>query len=566
MAETNNNAKLLEQYRKEKGAAMKGRQIRIQSWSDNERLYNGIPQITLLTRSNLHIPKVFEGVQTMSSKIGQLPQTSFKTKPEGDDNAPEIMKALFEEDIQESGGETLWQNSKVEGGIYGRWMYKLTPSNQGVKIALTDTMAFLINPTAKSHKDALYEGEQFIYKTIEEIEAEAEAFGYDLKEIQRIKDNKAAKETAPENSQEKSLKDLRMTYLGYANVTQLGANMLELTEWYTHIKGKKHVMTVADDVYLLRCIPIKEVGLPDTFPYRGGAIFPRGVAFWTPGVADILRDPNLAMDVSINQLIDNNTYRNFGMLFVSSSSGLKQSSLTPRPLGVTAVNVPIGSNIKDHVMPYNPPEINDAAQTMAMLNQIAERAVGLSGMPMGHKGKQSVTQNAEQNALIESKTNLIKQNFIESWEEVAQLYTEIVKQYLTSPRKVKVFGFKEVTLEGVTKANFKDVDFIAHSQSPDVSDSNKAIKQKAAIELYTLFKDDPKIPGQKWLRERTAKVFELDPTDIDKLFSEPKPTEGPQMPAAQPQEVQQPQSGMPSNPGMSQTATAAQAQVPPSIR
>jgi hypothetical protein len=588
--------KRIEQYRKEKKAAMDARQVRIASWTQNEQLYNGYPTLSLVTRSNLHVPKVFESVQTMSSKIGPLPEVEFKTKPEGDDNAPEIMKALWDEDVQESGGEFLWQNSKVEGGVYGRPVYKMIPRNDGARIELVDTMAFLINPTAKSVRDALYCGQQFIYKTIDQIEDDAKEFEYNDEVIKSLKEKKQDNETPNDNSMEKSLKDLRAVYLGYANVTKLGKDMVELTEWYTIIDKKKYVMTVANDTYLLRCVEIKEVGLP-RWPFFSWAVFPRGVAFWTPGIADVVRDPNLAMDVTMNQMIDNNTYRNFGMVFVSSQSGLKQSSLIPRPLGVTPVNVPTGSKMEDHIMPWNPPEIDDAANTLQILTQIAERSVGLSGTPVGSKGKQSVTQQAEQNALIESKTNLVKQNAVEAWEEGAQLYAEIITMHLTKPRRVKVYGYKPVTIETVTRKNFRSksanpaddkddtkakyIEFIATAQSADTSNDNKAIKQKAMVELFTLFKDDPGVPGQKFLRERVAKEFALDPTEIDKLFTQEQalpgaPTAPPGPPGAPvappggaPGAMKPPAGGIPTSPAtplLSATGSAAAAQVAPAIR
>lgn len=557
-------AKVLEQFRKEKTSAMKARQVRIDNWSQNEKLYNGQPTMTLLTRSNLHVPKVFEGVQTMSAKIGQLPEVEFDTKPEGDENASDLMKANWQYDVARSDLDKLWQYSKTENGIYGQAIYKLIPSNEGNKFELVDTMAFLVSPIAKTIKDTLYCGQQFIYKTLDQIEENAAEFGYDEDEIKKMKEAKPEADLANANSQERSIRDLRLSYMGYANVTDLGSKMVELTEWYTFIKKEKYVLTVANDTYLLRCTPIKEVGLP-RWPYVSWASYPRGVAFWTPSVADILRDPNLAMNVSINQLIDNNTYRNFGMKYVSSSSGLKQASITPRPLGLIVVNTG-EKGINDVVKEMEVPAITEASQTLMTLNGIAETAVGLSGTPMGQgQKKASVTQASAHMALAESKTNLIKQNAVEAIEELAQLYADTLTMNLTKPRSIKVYGNKPTTIDGVTKSNFKDVEFIAKATSPDTNKENKAIKQKARGELYTLFKDDPKVPGQKFLRQSVAKEFEYTPTEIDKLFTAEEPVPG-QQPAAQLGPDGQPIPTNPENPQLSQTGAAAQANVPPAIR
>ena len=575
MADTPKKEDVLSQFRKEKTSAMKARQVRINNWSQNEQLYNGQPTATFLTRSNLHIPKVFESVQTMSSKMGNLPEVEFEVKPEGDENSADIMKANWEYDAARSNLSKLWQFSKTEAGIYGQAIFKVIPGNDGNKIALIDTMAFLINPTAKVCRDALYCGEQFIYKTLDQIEKDAEKFEYDKEEIQKLKEKKVDTETAPSNSQEKSIRDLRLAYLGYANVGDLGAKMVELTEWYTMIDGDPYCLTIANDSYVLRIVRSKELGLPRHNPYVSYATYPRGVAFWTPSVADVERDPNLAMDVAINQLIDNNTYRNFGMVFVSSTSGLKQSSIVPRPLGIITVNTGADGKIGDQVLPYTPPEINQAAQTISILSGIADASVGLTGSPMGSQGqkKQSATAQAAQAAMAEMKTNLIKQNAVECVEELGQLYADTLKMNLTKPRDVKVYGFKPITLTNVTKANFKDVEFIAHAQAPETSQDNKAIKQKAKIELYQLFKDDPKIPGQTFLRKNVAKEFNLDPEDIDKLFTADDTQGVPQPPAAAPAApaaAPAPAAPAPASaiPAQNPSPMPAQAQsvVPPAIR
>ena len=159
--------------------------------------------------------------------------------------------------------------------------------------------------------------------------------------------------------------------------------------------------------------------------------------------------------------------------------------------------------------------------TMNAIGSMSDNAVGTSvSAPPGQKGKLSATQQAQLQGVAEAKTNLLKQNFVKAWEEVGQEYADIVKRYMTTPRKVKVRGKKDLTIEGVTKKNFAGVEFIAKATSPEISNENKAIKQKASQAMFEMFKDDPKVAGQQFLREKVAKAFDFTPSDIDKLFSE----------------------------------------------
>lgn len=512
----------LDQYMKEKTAAMKQRQRFATSWIKNEQLYNGTPTTTLITRSNLHVPKVFEAVSTASARMGRMPELQFDTKPEKDENASTIMKHNWLYDARRSRLDEIFRLSKVECGLYSRAIIQMIPGNDGNRFELVDTLSFLISPIANTIRTARNLGKQFIYKTMTEIEMEADDMEYDKGEIKIMKDEKVANDKTVRNSnnEDQSLRNLRLAYLGLQDTQNLGIDVVELTEWYTWIGNEQVVMTVADDKYILRIITLKEARLP-RWPFSSYALYPRGVAFWVPSVADIHRDPNLATDVTVNQMIDNNTYRNFGMLFVDSSSGLKQSSITPRPLGVTPVNT-AGGKIRDKVWQFIPPEITQSINTAQFINGIADNASGLSSIPAGSRGKSSVTEIATNNAIVEEKNNDFKENINIMFEDLGQLYADTLKMNLTTPRNVKIYDREEITLEGVTKENFKDVEFIVVAETAENAVEAKALQQKAAESLFMQLKNDPLVPNQPYLRENLMKKYGLNEEQIGKLMKKPE--------------------------------------------
>ena len=515
-----NKQKILKQYQTEKDYAINVRQVKIQNWLKNEELYNGVTQKTLMTRSNLHLPIVFEGVQNASSKIGQVPDLDFDTIPEGDENASDIMKHVIKEDLDSSEFDITWENSKIECGIYGETVYEVIPGNDKQSVELVDTLAYLRSPIAKNSKTALYQGRQFIYKTIEQIEDDAEEFEYDMEEVQRLKDNKVPNESEQTNNTEASVKNIRFANMGLSNTTQFGSKVAELTKWQTYIKGELHQLLVANDIYLLQDKPMTEFGINrPTFVYWG--MFSRGIAMLAPSIADIYRDPNIAIDVITNQGIDNNTYRNFGEIFVTSNSGLKQSSIVPRPNGVTSVQVGQNEKIGDKVWVKPVPEITQGLGLSQNVKGYADNASGLAPN-LSSKGKLSVTQQSRLNAEVEAKIVIMKRRATLAFKELCQLMADITAKKLTKPRKVKIFGYKDLTLEGVTKENFKDVQLVAQATPSEDSVQNKAIKQKAKIDLFTLFKDDPKVPGQLAMRRSIAKTFDISPQEIEDWFTEEK--------------------------------------------
>ena len=562
---------ILKQYLREKDYAIKLRQVKINNWLKNEEQYNGVTQRTLLTRSNLHVPIVFEGVQNMSSKLGAAPEVRYDTIPEGDENAAEIMEHVVKQDLDDSKWDLTYENSKTEAGIYGRTIYKVIPGNDKQQVELVDTLAYLISPIAKDTEHALYQGQQFIYKTQDELEAEADRMEYDEEEIHKLKINKIPNETQRDASSEASQKNIRLANMGLANVTQYGSKVAEITEWWTYIDGELTALTVANDMYLLRKKSAKELGLKRP-PFVSWGTYSRGITFWCPSVADVYRDPNLAIDCNINQVIDNNTYRNFGMMFVASSSGLKQSSIVPRPLGVTPVMCSPNEDIKSKIWQFTPPEITSALTTMQTIKGFADSASGMSPNIQPKSGKVSVTQQSKLNAEVEAKIVVMKRSATLACQELYQLMSDIIRDKMTKPRQVKIFGYKNLTLDDVTKKNFEDVELVAKASPSEDSQQNKAIKQKAKMDLYALFKDDPKIPGQLAMRRSVAKTFDITPDEIESWFTKeesepinnmmPQGTEQPGQPGQPPPQGQPPTDATAL---LSATGTEAQAQVPPMI-
>ena len=539
-----NKVKVLKQYTLEKKAAVDFRQQKMTNWLQNEELYNGSIQQTLITKSNLHVPQVFDGVNSWVGRLGKMPKVSFETKPEGDMNASELMEQMWRYDSKRSKLPSLYTMSKTECGIYGRTIFKLIPRDDGAKWKVVDTMSFLISPIAPLPRFALYCGDQFIYKTIEQLDEEAEDFDYDQKELARLREDMKKTDSTTSNitNSEQSIKNQRLAYQGFANTPNLGSKVADITEWYTHIANgrgrfKKVVLTVANDKYLLRCLPVKDVGLP-RFPYASYGAFPRAVTYWNPSPADVLRDPNLAEDVILNQNIDNNTYRNFGMLFVDSASGFKQSSLIPRPLGVTPITVPEGRTIKDMLFQYTPASIGESVSVFDKVKSLGETAACVTAGPVpqtkGGKVQQSVTKLVELQTLLEEKLDQTRQSVLDCFEDMADLYAETIKMNLDEPQMLKIMGARGLTIDGVTKKNFEGVKFIASATPAEEASANKAVEADMALKTYNVFKDDPTIQNQKFLRERTLRKLGMKDAEIDRLLSpdnqsKPEPID---MPAA----------------------------------
>ncbi|MDE2104676.1 MAG: hypothetical protein KGL39_45995, partial [Patescibacteria group bacterium] len=132
--------RVIKQYLQEKMYAVKLRQVKINTWNKIEEAYNGAVQKTLISRSNLHVPFVFKGIQDASAKIGSVPTIDFHPTPEGDRNAAPLMKHTVKDDLDSSNFEQIWADSKIEAGIYGRTFYEVIPGNDRQRVELCDSL------------------------------------------------------------------------------------------------------------------------------------------------------------------------------------------------------------------------------------------------------------------------------------------------------------------------------------------------------------------------------------------------------------------------------------------
>ena len=83
-------------------------------------------------------------MQNASAKLGQTPDFDFDTIPEGNENAADIMKHVVKEDLDSSNFDMIWEDSKIECGIYGETVYQVIPGNDKQTVELVDTMLWNI--------------------------------------------------------------------------------------------------------------------------------------------------------------------------------------------------------------------------------------------------------------------------------------------------------------------------------------------------------------------------------------------------------------------------------------
>ena len=177
-----------------------------------------------------------------------------------------------------------------------------------------------------------------------------------------------------------------------------------------------------------------------------------------------------------------------------------------------------------------------------MVNTIAESASAMNFSTPGQRGKQSVSQLAKEQALMEAVVGTMKDNYLLCFKRMANRYAKLISQNQTDPRDLKLQAGKSMVVEGVNKDNFQGSKFVAKATSAETMQENKAIRQKMRLELYDRLAQRPTV-NQGELDKMLAKEADLSFSEQEKLF-----TPDPAQQAAQQQQPGQPGAPQPGQP------------------
>ena len=508
--------KLVDQCYREYKHGLKYRQQREGDWSAIDNLYFGKKKKSLVTRANIHVPKMQGTIETFLSKIDDPPYIKYEGANEADRPKAVRLNALLTGDMRRGYWKLKDVLGKKLGAMYGRTIFKkYSTSENGFTdyLEVVDPLDFVIDPLAGGllpMEYATYMGQDNIIKSIYQLD---DKDVYDQKAVKELATKMEADSDADNNY---ASKQNRRSSLGLSGAVLLSQDSVKLVEWYTYWKGERvYVLFSPEYKKAVRACPLKEVFESDEFPFATWAPFPLPFEFWTPGIGELIKEPNIVQNIILSQILDNNAYRNYGQIIYDINRVPKPSQLKPSPMGLIGVQ----GNPKEIINSRDFPVLNEAIQAYNLVENVFARETGISGASKGMPNTKRMSATEFSGLLDEVADRFFTSNELYSscLSRLALLYYYGVQENMTEKHRVRVLGARGYEWDEVNGKDLKgDFDILISSGSSD--EANKNMQRDRFIEYMKSARGNERL-NQSFLDEKEARVFGFEEDEVERLVS-----------------------------------------------
>lgn len=506
---------ILTQSIEEYDHALEYRQKRELNWLSVDELYYGKKKKSLVTRANIHVPKMQGGIETFVSKIDDSPFIRYEAQEEADRPKAMKMNGLQKHYSNKNDWDLTDLIGKKQGALYGRCIYKKFSSSEGGFqdfFFVVSTADFLIDPLAGGLKPmihARYMGHDNIIKSKWDLQDKI----YD----KEVVDDITSKLTTDSQTDDKyATRQRRRESLGLSQATLINEESVKLTEWITTFEGERYYCLFSrEHSKSVRTVRLTEVFGSDTFPYATWAPFPRLDEFWTPGVGELFKEVNIAQNIILSQILDNNAFRNYGMKAYDSSKVPNPADLKPRPMG----KVPVNGRPQDIIMDIKFPSLDNAGETYKLLESIFDKESGITAQARGvpNTKRMSATEFSGLLDQVADKFFLNSKLYKSALRRIAELFYYGIEENLTKAQRIRILGTSGVEWVKVSAEDVK-AEFDIQISTGTQEENNKNLARDRMREYVRDNRENPRL-NQRFLDEREAEVMGFDMNEIQRLLN-----------------------------------------------
>lgn len=507
---------IIKQSHEEYEHDLKYRNRREQDWRDVDDLYYGKKKKSLVTRANVHVPKMQGTIDTFVSKIDDAPFLDYEHVEEGDKPGARRMSAFLKRQMNVDDWDMVDIVGKKEAALYGRAIFKKFSDSKGGftdHFELVDALDFVIDPLAGGlfpEQRARHMGQDNIIKSIWDLKDKKQ---YDQEVVEEM-----ATELKSDGDADNKFRSLqaRRQALNLTEAVLVSQDSVRLVEWYTHFEGKRwYVLFSPEHMKAIRIEKVEDVLGFDEFPFSTWALFPRLSEFWTPGLGELVKEPNIIQNILLSQMLDNNAFRNYGMKAYDTNRIENPAELTPRPMGKIAVDGDPSKAIKDITFPA----ISEAIQAYNLVETIFARETGVTNQAKGlpHSKRMSATEFAGLIDEVADRFFTSNRTYKHALRRIAHLYQLGVSANMTKDMAVKIQGASGYDWDKVSVDDAKkQYDIIVTSGSEKESERN--IMRDRFREYRAANAKNERL-NQAFLDEKEAEMVGLKPHEVQRLMN-----------------------------------------------
>lgn len=411
-------------------------------WDENYLLYRDKVVTNRLTqRQAVNLPIVRETVQTWISKIDEPPLVEFEAKSQDNDakRAEIVINEVYMYYYDKLKLELLDNMEKKIVGLQGRAFKKIGYDSkcECMWTDIIDPYDIEVDPKANMFdldNTAMFFNHKNIFRTLKSILANPKYSTEGKNDLKIYLQSKQGIIKITDTIEAQDKRNDRLRVLGVTNFDAMGAKdvLVEMKECYkkmwSQADGKFiwYLIIQAADCAILLNMPLKQAIGVDFLPFVTWADDPDINDPWPDGKADSVRTFNKIANIYVSQMLENRTYRNFGMFFYDSTNQkFAPNSVDPRPFGM----YPMPGDPNKIVQQMRIEPLTGTIEELSFLKGLIESSVAITPTEQGVSDKSQVTlgevqlnlQNSQQRLTVTAK------NYRTAWKEYAMKFYEILK-------------------------------------------------------------------------------------------------------------------------------------------
>ena len=432
----------------EKKAAREFIERKFSDWNSNYELYrNRVKTNRLTMRQEVNIPLMKETIKTLLSRVDDPPIVDWKELG-GDQMKEIIFQEKWNNDYERLNLEGVDVQDKKTALLYGRAFKKLNWSDDKIDIRALDIYDVLVDPLTDplNLETARFVIQQNIFRSLRDILADDryENEGKNKLKIWLTSPEGIIQSSKDKEEWEKKLERLKLLGVDSADFPLFagGDTIVNLSEHHTNIwnektkKFERKVVVYANDsIELLNEKLVDLIGVEE-YPFITWAEDIETQDFWSDSVADMIRVPNLVLNIWFSQLVESRTLRNFQMhWYDATQEGYTPQTYEPGPGRM----LPAPGDPNKTILPVNIQGLDETMNAIQFVTAIAERASGATAIEKGQGERKQQTLGEIQILVGKAQERVITmaKAYRRSWKELAQKYQAI--QNANASKKVTLF-------------------------------------------------------------------------------------------------------------------------------
>ena len=471
---------------------------RIATWQKNEALKFESDKAKLPTtladaetRSRVSLHKMTGYIQTVLSKIDNNLIFKFMHVNPADYKRIKRVNALKEVDSERDNWDFKDLLGKEQGVFYGRAIYHYyadQDENEEYKPHLTniDVYDFLIDPNAGGLdlENARYLGNYNLIYTKSELEAGMKSGRFLSEETQRIIDGEGGTASTIQEDIDKNNRYLKYrTFSDAAHNTS--TDIYKFWRWNTTFEGVRYYAVYSEESgELIRLEKQKDMVPSGKWLYWSWACFPSLTEFWSQSYADIAREVLMAQGVSINQMMDNSDRINNPQRIINTTALVDENELIFKKKGYVRATGDVSGIMTEVETPAleAPLAVYEALENILQLNS------GVTGASQGIADEEKVGIYQGNQQATADRFKLLNKSYSNGYKKFAQIYLEMLGEFLTSEVSVKMIGPKGVELSKIGPGDLEtDGDIQVVVQASDIEANVDVEKNQAKIDFLNKY-------------------------------------------------------------------------------